>query len=172
MAWRPSTLAAALVLSAAAAGAEMVPEGLEGRSVTFNILTYDDPDQPLFDGIRHPALVGDGVEYGLGPEGAQNGIDVVPVLIDVSARRIEFSYAATPPSSFMRAEFNGYVLRFPTECLLLTGAALIPDATTLELEPEDLRVEPQALFVNVSGLTFDREDRITVAVDVMDCPIG
>ena len=172
MAWRRDLTAAALALCASAGLCDTWPEGLEGRSVSFNILTYDDPEQPLFDGIRHPAIVGDGVEYGLGPEGAQNGIDVVPVLIDVSARRIEFSYAATPPSGFMTAEFNGYVLRFPTECVLLTGAALIPESTTLSLGPEDLRVEPQALYLNVSGLTFDREDRITVAVDVMDCPIG
>ena len=172
MDWRPDLFCLLLALSAPAGLADAVPEGLEGRSVTFNILTYDHPELPLFDGKRHPAIVGDGVEFGLGPEGAQNGIDVVPVQIDVSARRIEFSYAATLPGGFMAAEFNGYVLRFPTECVLLTGAALVPEGTTLGLKPEDLRVEPQALYLNVAGLTFDREDRITVAVDVMDCPIG
>ena len=51
-------------------------------------------------------MVGDGVEFGLGPEGAQNGLDVVPVEIEILPRRIEISY---PPEAGAGSFWTGMV---------------------------------------------------------------
>lgn len=99
-------------------------------------------------------------------------MDVVPVTIDVGRARIHFDYSGVTPGYFATARFNGYVLTFVTDCVLIEGAALVPKGTTLPLDKTNLIVRPQSLSINVSGLAFGPEDRILLEVDVADCPLG
>jgi hypothetical protein len=145
-------------------------DGLTGRIVQFNIITYDDPATPYLTSRDYVAKVGEGPEFGMVREGF-SGLDVVPVLIDVGANRIDFTYPGQSPGAFSTAAFNGYVLRFPTTCTLIAGAAVDP-ATTLPLTSKSLTLTPQSLMINVSGLAFDAKSRISLTLDVLDCPLS
>lgn len=145
---------------------------LSGRSVVFSVLAYDNPDTPLFVGKRHDAVVGDGVEFGLGPEGLQNDLDVVPVLIDISATRLVISFEATPPSELHDSEFNGYVLEFLTDCLLFQDAKLDTRVTTLPMTNADIFWKLGTLYINASGFETDEHTRIAVDFTVADCAIS
>ena len=100
------------------------------------------------------------------------GLDVVPVLIDVSRNRIRFSYAGNPPGFFADAQFNGYVLQFLTECTLILGASVEAKGTTLPLDNKALTIDPQSLGINVAGHAYGPDDTITVNLDVADCPLS
>ena len=166
----PPCLAALLALIAAPALAQ---EGsLAGREVLFSILTLDNPKEPLFSSSDYVAVVGPGPEFGMVREGTAFGLSSVPVLVDLGPARLDLSYPGELPGQFMHARFNGYVLRFPIDCVLITGAAIDPAATTLPLTNDDLIVSPQTLEINVAGHTYDESTRIGVLIDVMDCPIG
>lgn len=145
--------------------------GLMGRKVIFNVSTYDDPATPYLTSRDYIGVVADGPEFGMQREGLI-GIDVVPVLIDVSANRVVFSYETAEPSAFAIAKFNGYILRFPTECVLITDAAIDLDDTTLPLKSNALTITAQSLSLNVSGLGFDQQDRIALTLKVRDCPLS
>ena len=88
------------------------------RAVTFGSLAYDVDETPIYVGKRHPATVSDAIEYGLGPEGAQNGWDIVPSIIDIRDSQIILTYPDAVGGTFPEAEFNGYVLDFLTDCVL------------------------------------------------------
>ena len=145
--------------------------GLTGRTVLFSVLTYDDPAVPIFIGRDYAAKVVAGPEFGMVREGTE-GYDVVPVLVDLSDQRIDLSYAQTPIGQFAKAVFNGYVLRFPTDCVLIGGAAIDAKATTLPLTDADLILTPQSLSINVAGHAFDQSTRVGVTLTVMDCPVS
>ena len=159
-------VAVALLLPAAAQA-----EGLMGRTVIFNAATWDDPAAPYLVGSDYGAVVGEGPEFGMAAE-AGGGLSVVPVLIDVSAGRIDFSYPGIAPGQFFDAAFNGYVLRFPTECVLIAGASVDMAATTLPIDDSALILTPQSLSLNVAGLAFGPDTRIGVTLEVMDCPLS
>lgn len=144
---------------------------LQGRSVTLNVETWDDPGHPLFQSQGRTVTVGPGVEFAMGPEGWTNGLDVVPVQVEIGPSHIEFSYGAQT-GSFWAAAFNGYVLRFAGECALFSSLHLDKVATTLPLTDADLRLGPQAIYVNVAGRAFRHGDRIAVDVSVADCPLS
>jgi hypothetical protein len=146
-------------------------DGLTGRTIVFNVLTFDDPLSPLFTGPDYIAKVTQGPEFGMIRQGT-DGLDVVPVLIDLSDSRIDLSYAQNDPGQFAHAKFNGYVLRFPTDCVLIGGAAIDPKTTTLPLTDANLILTPQSLSLNVAGLPFDQTSRIGIIVEVMDCPVS
>lgn len=164
---RPDALALLLALLAGPAGAD----GLEGRTVLIRVETWNDPKAPLLESRDYVAEVGPGPEFGVTFEGSF-GFGVVPVIIDLGARRIDFSYAGNAPGFFAQTRFNGYVLTFPVECTLFTGAALDGAATTLGLTEDDLTVTPQSLEIDVSGLAYGPEDRIGVTLDVTDCTLS
>jgi hypothetical protein len=145
--------------------------GLLGRTVTLNVLTFDDPADPIFIGPDYTGRVRAGPEFGMIRQG-QDGLAVVPVLIDIADRRIDLSYAQTEPGQFAAARFNGYVLRFPNDCVLIGGAAIDPKATTLPVTDKNLILTAQNLSINVAGLPFDRTARIGVILSVMDCPVS
>ena len=145
--------------------------GLTGRTVLFSVLTYDDPAAPIFIGRDYAAKVVAGPEFGMVREGTE-GYDVVPVLVDLSEQRIDLSYAQTPSGQFASATFNGYVLTFPTDCVLIGGARIDPVTTTLPLTNASLILTPNSLSINVAGLPFDQTTRIGVKVSVMDCPLS
>ncbi len=145
--------------------------GLTGRTVLFSVLTYDDPAVPIFIGRDYAAKVVAGPEFGMVREGTE-GFDVVPVLVDLSDQRIDLSYAQTPTGQFASAAFNGYVLTFPTDCVLIGGARIDPATTTLPLTNASLILTPNSLSINVAGLSFDQSTRIGLKVSVMDCPLS
>ncbi len=145
--------------------------GLMDRTVIFKVMTWDDPDLPYLISRDFVGVVGDGPEFGMQREGFI-GIDVVPVLIDVSADRITFSYATADPGTFALAGFNGYTLRFPIDCVLISDAAIDLGGTSLPLKPDALTITPQSLSLNVAGLPFDRDDKITLNLTVQDCPLS
>lgn len=168
--FNPPCLAALFALCATPTFAQ--DGSLTGREVLFSILTLDNPKEPLFTSTDYGAVVGPGPEFGMVREGTAFGLSSVPVLVDLGTNRLDLSYPGEAPGRFMAARFNGYVLRFPTDCVLITGAAIDPDATTLPLTNDNLIVSPQSLEINVSAHEYDETTRIGVLIDVRDCPIG
>ncbi len=145
---------------------------LNGRTVTLSTLTYDEPEAPLYIGEGETVIVSDEVEFGLEPEGVVNGMDIVPVRVNIAAKRIEFDYSHTEPGWFVTAEFNGYLLHFDIDCTLFTGARIDRAFSTLPLAEDALSVEDNTLRINVSGLEFTRKSRFAVDIAVMDCPLS
>ncbi len=145
---------------------------LEGRVVTFSVLSYDDPAAPLFVGRGKTVQVGQGVEFGLGPEGAQNGVDVAPVTVDIGPARVEVRFDQGPGGQLLTAAFNGYVLRFEGDCALFGGVRVDPAATNIPLVAGDITTDAGALMINVSGLRFTRDSRFAIDLDVTDCPLS
>ena len=165
---RPAAIVFALMAQTAAAAAG----GLLDRTVTFGALAYDDPDMPIYVGQRHPATVSDGIEYGLGPEGQQNGWDIVPSIIDIRDNQIILTYPDTVSGAFPEPGFNGYVLDFLTECVLFNGAEQDVENSTIELDEDAIFVEGSKLFVDVGGLEYGPHVFVVVNVDVADCPLS
>lgn len=160
-------LAAALLLAAPA----LAGGTLKGRLVTMNTLTYDDPAQPLLESRGQTVRVGDGIEFGMGPEGSQNGLDVVPVMIEILPTRIEIGYQ-TEAGHFWPARFNGYVLRFAADCALFTAAHVDALATTMAVDDSDLRVAENALFINLAGRDFGPDAHLSIDLAVSECLLG
>jgi hypothetical protein len=142
---------------------------LEGRLVTFTVETWDQRDQPYLAARGRTVMVGDGVEFGLGPEGFTGGLDVVPVSVEIGPTRIELSYPVGP-GQFYAAKFNGYVLRFETECALFEGVTIDRAASTLPVT--EIWAETGALYINVSGLDYGPEATLALDVKVADCPMS
>jgi len=148
-------------------------QGLEGRDVSFGTLAYEDRERPIFVGERWAARVGPAPEYGMGPEGAQNGWDVVPAIVDISDSSVVISYPADlPEGEFPDVAFNGYLLDFLTDCVLFAGATPVPEGTVPPMEPEDVFVEGATLFIDVGGRPYGGEARVEIALDVLDCPLS
>jgi len=144
---------------------------LTGRSVEFSVQTYNDPQNPFFAGRVHKAIVSEGIEFGLGREGAQNNMDVVPILVDIDENSIEISFSISDPGILASARFNGYIIKFPTDCALLRGARIDQDNTNVEIDNKRISNDATTVMVNVSGLRNDRTSRIAVDLDVRDCPL-
>lgn len=159
-------VAFALMAQAATAG------GLMDRTVTFGALAYDEPETPIFVGERHPATVSASIEYGLGPEGVQNGWDIVPSIIDIRDSQIILTYPDTVGGTFPEPEFNGYVLDFLTDCVLFNGASQDLANSTVELADDAIFVEGSKLYVDVGGLEYGPQVFVVVDVDVADCPLS
>ncbi len=142
---------------------------LEGRLVTFTVETWEDPGAPLVQARGRTVMVGRGVEFGLEPEGLTVGLDVVTVTVEIGPSRIELSYPRGA-GRFYVARFNGYVLRFETECALFAAVAVDPAGTTMAVT--DIRAEVGALYINVSGLEYGPEAGLAIDVTVADCPLS
>lgn len=143
---------------------------LIGRSVALAVQVYNDPAKPLFYGRLHLRAIGDGVEFDLDREGPQNGLDVIPVFIDVRARSIVIDYSPTPATELFPAKFNGYVIEFETECDLLRGARIDWEGTNLPVAADALTVEADMLHVNLEGLPVAPSSRVEIDLDLGDCP--
>ena len=142
------------------------------RTVTFGALAYDDVEAPIYVGERHPAVVTNGIEYGLGPEGSQNGWDIVPAIVDIRDQQIIVTYPDTVGGTFPEPEFNGYVLDFLTECVLFNGAGQDLENSTVVLAEDAIFVEGSKLYVDLAGQDFGPQTVIVVNVDVADCPLS
>ena len=169
----PGRAALALLASLALAQPARAEPTLEGRTVTLNVETWDDPARPFLVSVGRTAVVGPGAEFSMGPEGRSRGLDVVPVEVEIDARRIAFSYApGAGKGRFAEAAFNGYVLRFATDCVLFEGVAIDAAFTTMAVTPADIRVEGGALFVDVAGRAFGPDLRLALDIRVGDCLLG
>lgn len=153
------------------AGPAFADGTLRDRIVTFSVLSYDDPLQPIYEGSGQTVTVGDGVEFGLNPGYPQNGVDVAPVQVDIAPTRIEVQFTE-PFGSLLQARFNGYLLAFATECALFRGVKVDAVFTTMDVTDEDVTVEGGTLRVNVAGLPFTDESRFAIDLDVADCPLS
>jgi hypothetical protein len=142
---------------------------LMGRTVEFSVQTYDDPENPYFAGQVHSTVVSEGIEFGLGREGIQNELDVVPVLVNIGKSSVEISYSISDPGELASAKFNGYIINFITECELLGRARIDPTVTNVEIDNKRISNDGTTLSVDVSGLRYNRESRISVSLEVQDC---
>jgi len=140
-----------------------------GRDVVMSVQTYNDPNEPLFVGAEHTSKVTEGIEFGLGNEGQQNDIDVVPILIDISANRIEIRYSIAPPSELMTARFNGYALKFGAGCGEIKRGRVDTDFTNLPFDNKRVRVRDGILMLNVSALATNRDSQLAVDLEMSDC---
>jgi len=162
----------ALLLALAFSGPAGAEGTLEGRTVTFTVLTYDDPAQPMLEAQGRTVTVGKGVEFGLDPEGGLiGGLQIVPVEIEITPTRLEARYMVGP-GTFYGAAFNGYVLIFETDCALFDKVRIDPAFTTMDLRPEDVRAEAGRLFLNVAGKDYGPGKRFALDFSVADCPMS
>lgn len=146
---------------------------LESRMVTLGVLTYDDPQAPILQSNGRTVMVGQGVEFGLGPEYRTPGFDIVPVEIEISPDSIEFSYGEESGSgNFWVAAFNGYVLNFEVRCTLFERVTIDPAATTMDIRPEDITSTGSQLFINVAGRDYGPGVRLKLDLEVADCPMS
>lgn len=144
---------------------------LEGRLVTFTVMTWDDPSQPYVQAKGKTVTVGEGLEFGLGPEGLTGGLDVVPVEVEIGPTRVELTY----PKGFgifYKAGFNGYVLRFETECALFESFRIDSAFTTMAVTDADVFTDKGALYINVSDRRYGAEQRLAIDLQVADCPLS
>ena len=162
---RYAALFALLPLSAVAGGT------LEGRIVTLNVETWDTPREMIFASKGHTVKVGGEVEFGMGPEFRTPGFDVVPVQVEITPSRIEFSYGADA-GQFWSTTFNGYVLRFVSDCALIQSVAVDAAFTTMEITDTDIRHDGTALYINVTGRAYGPDKRLGLDLSVGDCLLG
>lgn len=163
----------AAALAALLAAAPAAAQGtLEGRLVTLYVLTYDDRAAPILESRGRTVVVGEGVEFGLGPEFRTPGFDVVPVEVQIDPARITFTYLEGAEGEFWPAAFNGYVLRFETDCALFEAVAVDEAASTIPVAPQDIFTERGELFINVAGRGYAPGDRLALDLVVADCPLS
>ena len=113
--------------------------------------------------------VGRGTEFDLGPEGFTGGLDVVPVAVEIGPTRIELSYPRGI-GRFYEAEFNGYVLRFETDCALFDRVMIDPAGTTMQ--GVEVWAETGALYIDVAGLGYGPSATLALDLQVADCPMS
>lgn len=154
---------------AACLAAPVAAGTLEGRLVTFTVETWDDRDKPYLQARGRTVVVGQGVEFGLEPEGLTGGLDVVPVTVEIGPNRVELSYPRGL-GRFHEAAFNGYVLRFVTDCALFEQVTIDPAETTMKVT--EIWAEGGALYINVSGLGYGPNARLALDIEVADCPLS
>ncbi len=145
--------------------------GLQGHTVNLSVLAYDNPDVPIFVGSGVTVVVGTGVEFGLEREGAQAGVDVAPVTVDISARRIELRFLP-PGGHLLAAEFNGYVLEFVAECALFDRVTIDRAASNMALAEDAVTVKGDTLYINVQGLSYSADSHFALDLDVADCTLS
>lgn len=144
---------------------------LEGRIVTLNVETWNTPGEMILQSTGATVKVGDAVEFGMGPEYKTPGFDVVPVQVEITPSRVEFSYGADN-GAFWSTAFNGYVLRFVTDCALIQAVAVDSAFTTMAVTDADISTDGGALYVNVSGRDYGPDLRLGIDLVVSDCLLG
>lgn len=151
------------------AAAPVAAGTLEGRLVTFTVEAWDVRETPYLVARGKTVTVDRGVEFDLGPEGFTGGLDVVPVRVEIGPTRIELSY---PQGSgqFFDARFNGYVLRFATDCALFERVEIDRAATTMPVT--EVWAEVGALYINTTAMDYGPEARLALEVEVADCPLS
>lgn len=142
---------------------------LMGRAIEMRVVTYDDPAAPHFQGKWHRSKVTEGIEFGLGNEGQQNDVDVVPLLIDISDARVEIRYSIAPASEMMRARFNGYELVFSPGCGDLERGRVDREFTNLPFDNKRVEIRDGRLYLDVSALKIDPTHKLAVDLSLSGC---
>jgi hypothetical protein len=93
------------------------------------------------------------------------------VKVEIGPGRVELTYPKGM-GNFYAAAFNGYVLRFDTECALFAGWALDDQFTTLPVKDSDIFTDKGALYINVSGMAYGPDARLALNLDVAECPLS
>lgn len=96
----------------------------------------------------------------------------MPVEIEIDPARISFAYPDVGRGDFYVAAFNGYVLRFETECALFEAVSINRDETTMPMTDADITSELGALYINVSGREYGPDMRLVLDLVVGDCPLS
>ena len=156
----------------AAVGPAAAGGTLEGRLVTLYVLTYDDAEAPILESRGRTVVVDDGVEFGLGPEYRTPGFDIVPVEVQIDPARIRFAYPEGASGTFWPAAFNGYVLRFETDCALFEAVTVNVAETSLPMREGDVFTDRGQLHINVSGRDYGPGVTLTLDLKVADCPLS
>jgi hypothetical protein len=156
-------LLAGLIAAPAAGGT------LEGRLVTFTVETWDDRAAPLLVARGRTVTVGRGDRVRAGARGVHRGARRGA---GDGRDRAEPDRAELSPGigRFYEARFNGYVLRFETDCALFEKVAIDPAGTTMKVT--EVWAETGALYINVSGLGYGPEARLALDLEVADCPLS
>ena len=150
--------------------APVASQTLVGAEMQVQVVTYDDPENPLLESLVYSAVIGPGAEFGLDREG-HPFIDVVPVSIDISETGVSFRYAVTEAKGgFTPAVFNGYILTI-APCAEMAEPQLVR-ATDIALSPDRIRAEDNRLFINVAGLSFQPSTRFDIAFETRACPVS
>lgn len=168
----PVVIALGLVLGLWPSGWALAEGTLKGRVVTFRVVAYEDPAHPLFDGEGQTVRVSDAVEFGLRPEGPQNGLDVIPVQVNISDHRVEVRYDGPKEVHPLEAKFNGYVLSFDTQCVLFQGAKVDQAWSSVPVTDKDVTWNRNTLMINLSGQSYVTGSHFAVDLDVTDCPLS
>ena len=142
---------------------------LLGREVSLQVVTFDDPNAPIFESDVKWAATSNEIEFGLQRTKSPEDIDVIPVLIDVQSTHITFNYNTAVPGELYPAKFNGYIIDFHAGCDLVTGASLDTSDTTLPIGDDALFWDKDRLYVNVQGQSFNRKSRIAIDLEINDC---
>lgn len=158
-----------LILIALTLASPSTAQSLLGREVTFQVLTYDDPAELLYESPVFPLTVTDGPEIGLEREGRKDGFNVVPIILDFDADTLLIDYSTSEPSEFYKTKFNGYVIDFGADCPRVAAAQMISDQTTMEISGKRIQVENGVLRVNVSGLSADQSDKMMLQLSLESC---
>jgi hypothetical protein len=150
--------------------AEAALSGLNGSTVTYTgVVAFADLDAP--DQVRGPlsAVVGPGIEFGLGDQSIPGGA-FVGANYDISASRVEIEFTPALGSGvFFSAVFNGPVLGF-TGAPDILGVTLDASFTTLALAAADITFLPNRIWINVEGLAFRPGDRIGLDLTITPIP--
>ena len=150
--------------------APVAAQTLMGAEMQVQVVTYNDPENPLLESLVYSAIIGPGAEFGLDREG-HPFLDVVPVSIDISDTGVSFSYAVTEAKGgFTPAVFNGYILTI-APCAEMADPRLV-SATDIALSPDRIRAGNNQLFINVEGLSFQPSTRFDIAFETRACPVS
>ena len=125
-----------------------------------------EPCDETADGLR--ALVGDHMEFAncaIGaPESRCSPSAETALAIDVQPRSIIYDFSNVEgPGVFGRADFNGYVI----DNLFGVGPRIVAanidrDATTLDLNDDDIVVDGDSVHANFEGHAFDSSDFVKI----------
>jgi hypothetical protein len=155
-----------LVLTAALLLSMPAYAGLDGTEVSLRTLAQATPSStPVVTSFEHAMVVGSGIEYPdvadlfnpatQGPSGFAHSL--VDVAIDIASDHITIDFHNSAPfTRFASAFENTYVFRFDSAAAGdIIGAQIDNSATTLGLQPSDVRFAENELFINVEGLAFN-----------------
>ena len=164
---KPCILAGLAVL---ASMSDAMAQTLMGAQMLVQVVTYDDPANPMLESEVYSALIGPGAEFGLDREG-HPFIDIVPVSIDIGDSGVSFSYVVTEAKGgFTPAVFNGYILTI-APCAEMAEPRLTA-AVDIGLTPDRIAAEDNQLFINVAGLSYQPSTRIDIAFETRACPVS
>ena len=136
------------------------------QGAVVELVHVTEPCDETADGLR--ALVGDHMEFAncaIGaPKSRCSPSAEAALAIDVQPRSIIFDFSnVEDPGVFVHASFNGYVIANLFGVGPRIVAAIIDrDATTLDLDDDDIVVDGDSVHANFEGHAFDAGDFVKI----------